>query len=122
MYSTVYQHQCAAQYYSNTHIYKFFSVSDEQVAQDASFVEVPQADHVLHTVDGGGMHWLDVGGILGGYPVLLQGEGEGRVRGGVQISHFNSDNQMKWLKVKHSAPHGKYCRGDVRQSGMLQTT
>ena len=59
----------------NTHIYEFFSVSDEQVAKDAGFVEVPQADHVLHAVDGGGMHWLNVGGILGGDPVLLVGVG-----------------------------------------------
>lgn len=60
--------------HSNTHIYELFCVSDEQVTQNASFVEVPQADHVLHPVDGGGMHWLNVGGILGGDPMLLQGE------------------------------------------------
>lgn len=58
-----------------THIYEFFSVSDEEVAEDAGLVEISQADHVLHTVDGGGMHWLNVGGILGGDPVLLEGEG-----------------------------------------------
>lgn len=65
----MYQYQCAY-----THIYEFLSVSDEQVAEDASFIEVSQADHVLHTMDGGGMHWLNVGGILGGDPVLLEGE------------------------------------------------
>lgn len=62
------------QYHSNTHINDFLSVSDEQVPEDSSFVEVSQADHVLHTVDGGGMHRLDVGGVLGGDPVLLGGE------------------------------------------------
>lgn len=58
-------------YCSNTHIYSFLSVSDQQVAQDAGFIEISQADHVLDAVDGGGMHRLDVGGILGGDPVLL---------------------------------------------------
>lgn len=47
-------------------------VADQQVAEDAGFVEVPQADHVLHPVDGGGVHGLDVGGVLGGYRVLLR--------------------------------------------------
>ena len=59
-----------------THIYELLPVSDEQVAQDAGLVQVAQSDHVLHPVDGGGVHGLDVGGILGGDPVLLEG-GEG---------------------------------------------
>lgn len=58
----------------NTHVYEFFSVSDEQVAEDAGFVEVSQPDHVLHAVDGGGMHRLDVGGVLWGDPVFLVGK------------------------------------------------
>ena len=59
-------------YGRNTHVYEFFSVSDEQVAEDAGLVQVPQPDHVLHAVDGGGMHRFDVGGVLGGNPVLLK--------------------------------------------------
>ena len=55
----------------NTHIDEFLSVSDQQVAQDAGLVEVSEADHVLHTVDGGRVHRLDVCCILGGDPVLL---------------------------------------------------
>ena len=58
---------------SDTHIYSFLSVSDQQVSEDTGFVEVSEADHVLHPGDGGGVHRLDVGGILGGDPVLLEG-------------------------------------------------
>lgn len=46
-------------------------VADEQVAEDPGFVQVTQADHVLHPVDGGRVHWFDVGGVLRGDPVLL---------------------------------------------------
>lgn len=45
----------------DTDIDDTFAVADEQVAEDASFVEVAQADHVLHSVDGGRVHGLDVG-------------------------------------------------------------
>lgn len=48
-----------------------FVVADEQVAEDAGFIEVAQADHVLHPVDGGRVHGLDVGGVLRGNPVFL---------------------------------------------------
>ena len=48
-----------------------FIVADEQVAEDAGFVKVAQTDHVLHSVDGGWVHGLDVGGILRGNPVFL---------------------------------------------------
>lgn len=58
--------------YKSIYIYEFFSVSDEEVPEDSSFVEVTKTYHVLHTVDGGGVHWLDVGGILRRDPVLLQ--------------------------------------------------
>lgn len=46
-------------------------VADEQVAEDAGFIEVAQADHVLHSVDGGRVHGFDVGGVLRGNPVFL---------------------------------------------------
>ncbi len=42
-----------------THIDEVVIVSDEEVAEDAGLVEVPQADHVLHPLDGGGVHRLD---------------------------------------------------------------
>ena len=56
-----------------THVDEMVSVSNEQVAQDASFIEVPQADHVLHAVDRCGVHGLDVPGVLRGDPVFLRG-------------------------------------------------
>lgn len=46
-------------------------VADEQVAEDSGFVQVTQTDHVLHPVDGGRVHWLDVCGVLRRDPVLL---------------------------------------------------
>lgn len=55
-------------------------VADEQVAEDAGLVEVAQADHVLHPVDGGRVHGLDVGGILRRNPVFLCEEGTSRRR------------------------------------------
>lgn len=54
-----------------THIDEVVPVADEQVAQDAGLVEVPQADHVLHAVDRRGVHGLDVWGLLRGDPVFL---------------------------------------------------
>lgn len=53
-----------------------FVVADEQVAENAGFVEVAQTDHVLDTVDGRRVHRLDVGGILGENPVFLHREGK----------------------------------------------
>lgn len=58
--------------YKSIYIYELFSVSDEEVAEDSSFVEVTKAYHVLHTVDGGGVHWFNVSGVLWRDPVLLQ--------------------------------------------------
>ena len=51
-------------------------VADEQVAEDAGFVEVTQADHVLHPLDGRWVHGLDVGGILRGNRVFLRERGK----------------------------------------------
>lgn len=58
--------------YKSIYIYELFSVSDEEVAEDSCFIEVTKAYHVLHTVDGGGVHRLNVGGVLRRDPVLLQ--------------------------------------------------
>lgn len=57
-----------------------FVVADEQVAEDAGFIEVAQADHVLHPVDGGRVHGFDVGGVLRGDPVFLCERGFSLVR------------------------------------------
>lgn len=56
----------------SVYIYEFFSVSDEEVAEDSSFVEVTETYHILYTMDGGGVHRLNVGGLLRRDPVLLQ--------------------------------------------------
>lgn len=55
----------------DTNIDDTFIVANEQVAEDAGFIEVTQTNHVLHPVDGGWVHGLDVGGILRGNPVFL---------------------------------------------------
>lgn len=43
----------------NTHIYKILVISNEQVPQDTRFVQVPERDHVLDSVYGGGVHGFD---------------------------------------------------------------
>lgn len=73
----------------STHIDEVVLVADEQVAQDASLIEIPQADHVLHAVDRCGVHGLDVCSILQGDPVFLWA-GTGLVSGcspGAQAVH-----------------------------------
>lgn len=57
----------------STHVDEMVPIADEQVAQDASLIEVSQADHVLHAMDRRGMHGLDVCGVLRGDPVFLWG-------------------------------------------------
>lgn len=65
----------------DTHIDEVLSIADQQVPEDSRLVQVPQADHVLHSMDGGGVHGFDVAGILRGNPVLL-----GRERGQRKIN------------------------------------
>lgn len=72
---------------TSTDIDDAFVVADEQVAEDAGFVEVAQADHVLHSVDGGRVHGLDVGGILRRNPVFLCESGE-------------KSEEIKWTVVR----------------------
>lgn len=60
-------------------------VTDEQVAEDAGFIQVAQTDHVLHAVHGGRVHGLDVGGILWRDPVFLHRGGGGGGGGGVWL-------------------------------------
>jgi hypothetical protein len=52
-----------------THIDEVVIVANEQVAEDAGLVEVAEADHVLHPLDGGRVHGLDPS--LRGQPLLL---------------------------------------------------
>lgn len=59
----------------NIYVYEFLSVSDEQVTEDSGFIQVTQTYHVLHAMDGGGVHRLNVGGVLRGDPVLLRTDG-----------------------------------------------
>ena len=64
------------------HVDDMLLVADEQVPENAGLVQVSQPDHVLHPVDGGGVHGLEGGGILWRDPVFLHGRsrGEGRER------------------------------------------
>lgn len=65
----------------DTHIDEVLPVANQQVPENPSLVQVPQADHVLHSMDGGGVHRFDVAGILWGNPVLLGKEqGHRKVR------------------------------------------
>lgn len=54
-------------------------VSNEEVAQNASFVEIPQRDHVLNAFHGGDVHVSDLHPGL--EPKLLR-EGEEGMEGG----------------------------------------
>ena len=42
-----------------THVYLIIAVSNQQVPQDPRLIEVPQPNHVLHTLYGGRVHRLD---------------------------------------------------------------
>ena len=42
-----------------TYINKIVIVSNEKVPENAGLVKVSKADHVLHPLDGGGVHGLD---------------------------------------------------------------
>lgn len=42
-----------------TYIDEILTITNEQVSEDAGFVEVPQANHIFHPMGWGGMHRLD---------------------------------------------------------------
>ncbi len=69
-----------------------FSVADEKVPEDPRLVQVAQANHVLHPVDGGGVHRLDVGGILGRDPVFLN------IMHRFNATHITSNNFMRTIR------------------------
>lgn len=46
-------------------------------------------------MDGGGMHWLDVGGILGGDPVLLKEDGKLSWESTLEIQDIFDPKQKK---------------------------
>lgn len=54
-----------------THIYDPLVVANEEVSENAGFIQVSQANHILHTMNGGGVHGFYVRGILRRDPVLL---------------------------------------------------
>lgn len=78
--------------WEDTHIDEVFPIADQQVPEDSRLVQVPQADHVLHSMDGGGVHGFDVAGVLRGNPVLL-----GRERGQRKINEirYHWDERQK---------------------------
>lgn len=92
--------------HGDAHVYQLLSVSDEQVAEDASLVQISQADHVLHPVDGGGVHGLDVGGILGGDPVLLKEEAEEDVFPSAVFLFIHTLMITQVLRFLHRPPPG----------------
>lgn len=87
-------------------------VADQQVPEDARLVQVPQADHVLHPVDGGGVHGLDVAGILRGNPVLLE-EDEDRERYVTGRKERSTPGRgTRWENI-----HGRVCRPQLLSPG-----
>lgn len=60
---------------SGTNVDDAFIVADEQVAENAGFIEVTQTDHVFHPMDGSWVHGLNVCGILRANPVFLCEQG-----------------------------------------------
>ena len=52
-----------------TYINKIVIVSNQEIPQNTSFMEVSKANHVLHALDGGRVHGFDP--PLGGEPLLL---------------------------------------------------
>lgn len=78
---------------SRTYIDEMFSVADEKIPEDSCLIQIPQSDHVLHPVDGSGVHWLDVRGILGRDPVFLKR---------MQIQRFNAKENTHTHTQKHT--------------------
>ena len=84
--------QCRGRGGEDTHIDEVLPIADQQVPEDSRLVQVSQADHVLHSMDGGGVHGFDVASILWGNPVLL-----GRERGQRKVSQmrYHWDERQK---------------------------
>ncbi len=55
----------------HTYIYDPVIVTDQEISEDTSFIQVPETDHVLHPMNGGWVHRFDVCSILKRDPVLL---------------------------------------------------
>ena len=84
---------------TGTDIDNVLIVADEQVSEDAGLIEVSQADHVLHAVDGGRVHWFDVGGILRRYPVFLHPHTHTQNRQTLLMElYFLISNEAVWLR------------------------
>lgn len=80
----------------DTHIDEMLPVADQQVPKDSCLIQVPQPDHVLHSMDGGGVHGFDVAGILRGNPVLL---GREREQGKISqmVNHWDEGHEQSTL-------------------------
>lgn len=55
----------------HAYIYNPVVVTDQEISEDTSFIQVPEMDHVLHPMNGGWVHRFDVCSILKRDPVLL---------------------------------------------------
>jgi len=63
---------------AQAYIYDPVVVTDQEISEDTSFIQVPETDHVLYSMNGGWVHGLDVCSILKRDPMLLY-EGKGRL-------------------------------------------
>lgn len=81
----------------DTHIDEVLPIANQQVPENSGLVQVPQADHVLHPMDGGGVHGFDVAGILRGNPVLL----------GKEQGHRKVSQMRDHLDERHKQPTPK---------------
>lgn len=78
----------------DTHIDEVFPVANQQVPENSCLIQVPQADHVFHSMDGGGVHGFDVAGILWGNPVFL----------GKEQGHRKLSQMKDHLDERHEQP------------------
>ena len=66
---SVTRYQSAEHRVTLTHVYLVVAVSYKQVPENPGLIQVPEADHVLHSADGGRVHRLDPS--LRGEPLFL---------------------------------------------------
>lgn len=81
----------------DTHIDEVLPIANQQVPENSCLIQVPQADHVLHSMDGGGVHGFDVAGILWGNPVLL-GKEQGHRKVSQMRDHLNESHKQPTQK------------------------
>lgn len=98
----------------DTHIDEVLPIANQQVPENSCLVQVPQADHVLHSMDGGGVHGFDVAGILWGNPVLL-GKEQGQRKVSQMRDHLDErhkqptpNRRTRWKNI-HRRPSASMC-------------